>query len=95
MNFSKNILKSEEGNAALFLLGLLSIMMVLFVFVVNLTQVLAVKERANTTAQQASLAATSVFYEEIWHSIDEYERTLIGVIENPTLNRLGRKSLSG
>ncbi|MBS4210372.1 pilus assembly protein TadG-related protein [Bacillus sp. FJAT-50079] len=69
-------MKNESGNVIVFMLGLLSVMMILFVFVVNLTQVLAVKEKANTTAQQASLAATAVLYEEIWDSIDEYERTL-------------------
>ncbi|MBS4206158.1 Tad domain-containing protein [Lederbergia citrea] len=75
-------MKNEDGNAVLFMLGLLSIMMILFMLVVNMTQVLAVKEQANTTSQQASLAATSVLYEEIWYSIDEYERSLIGMIES-------------
>ncbi|RST71482.1 hypothetical protein D4T97_018475 [Siminovitchia acidinfaciens] len=73
----KSILNNERGNAALFMIGLLAVMMIMFVFVLNLSKVLAVKEQANTTAQQASLAATSVLYEEIWDSIEEYENDLI------------------
>lgn len=73
----KNILNNERGNAALFMIGLLAVMMIMFVFVLNLSKVLAVKEQAHTTAQQASLAATSILYEEIWDSIEEYENHLI------------------
>lgn len=77
MNILKKSLNNERGNAALFMIGILSIMMIMFVFVLNLSKALAVKEQANTTAQQASLAATSVLYEEIWDSIEQYEDDLI------------------
>lgn len=70
-------LNNERGNAAIFMIGILSVMMIMFVFVLNLSKVLAVKEQANTTAQQASLAATAVLYEQIWDSIDAYEDNLI------------------
>lgn len=73
----KKTLHNERGNAALFMIGILSVMMIMFVFILNLSKALAVKEQANTTAQQASLAATSVLYEEIWDSVEQYENDLI------------------
>lgn len=78
----KACLQQERGNAALFMIGLLSIMMVLFVFVFNLTKIFAVKEEANTTAQQASLAATSVLYDQLDEAIEEYEKEIIGIVDS-------------
>lgn len=78
----KAYLQEERGNAALFMIGLLSIMMVLFVFVFNLSKIFAVKEEANTTAQQASLAATSVLYDQLDEAIEEYEKGLIGTVDS-------------
>ncbi|MCR8850840.1 pilus assembly protein TadG-related protein [Rossellomorea sp. SC111] len=79
----KAYLQEERGNAALFMIGLLSIMMVLFVFVFNLSKIFAVKEEANTTAQQASLAATSVLYDQLDEAIEKYEsREIIGVVDS-------------
>jgi Putative Flp pilus-assembly TadE/G-like len=78
----KACLQQEHGNAALFMIGLLSIMMVLFVFVFNLTQIFAVKEEANTTAQQASLAATSVLYDQLDEAIEKYEKSIIGTVDS-------------
>lgn len=65
----------------LLLIAIIGGMMILFVFVLNLSKVLAVKEQANTTAQQASLATTSVIYDHIWDSINRYEQTLIGKVD--------------
>ncbi|PFG03893.1 Tad domain-containing protein [Bacillus sp. es.034] len=78
----KASLQEERGNAALFMIGLLSIMMVLFVFVFNLSKIFAVKEEANTTAQQASLAATSVLYDQLDEAIEEYEKGIIGTVDS-------------
>ncbi|HYK72887.1 MAG TPA: Tad domain-containing protein [Pseudoneobacillus sp.] len=64
---------NQKGNTMLFTLGMLSIMMVMFIFVVNLTKVLAVKEQSNTTAQQASLAVTSILYESLWEKFKDYK----------------------
>jgi hypothetical protein len=69
----QQLLKDEQGNIALFVIGMLGIMMVLFVFVLNLGSALSVKEKSATTAQQASMSATSVLYEEVRKTIDAYE----------------------
>lgn len=65
--------KNEDGNIALFVIGMLSIIMILLIFVVNLGGALATKEQSATTAQQASMAATSVLYEEVRRAVYEYE----------------------
>jgi hypothetical protein len=77
----KDIVRQERGNAAILMIGLLSIMMVLFIFVFNLSKIFAVKEEANTTAQQASLAATSVLYSQVDNVINDYEKTLEGTVD--------------
>jgi hypothetical protein len=77
----KDIVRQERGNAAILMIGLLSIMMVLFIFVFNLSKIFAVKEEANTTAQQASLAATSVLYSQVDNVINDYEKTLEGKVD--------------
>jgi hypothetical protein len=76
-----DIVRQERGNAALLMIGLLSIMMVLFIFVFNLSKIFAVKEEASTTAQQASLAATSVLYSQVDEVISDYEKTLEGTVD--------------
>ncbi|WP_430784490.1 Tad domain-containing protein [Virgibacillus flavescens] len=75
-------IKSEQGNIALFVLGMLGIMMVLFVFVINMGLALTVKEDASTTVQQASMAASSVLYENVREVIYNYEEdTLEGAVQ--------------
>lgn len=82
MNFKQNhYLQTEKGNISLFTIGLLSIMIILFIVVLNLSKILAVKEEANKTSQQASLVATSILYEEIWDSVNKYEDTIIGKVD--------------
>ncbi len=78
----KRHLQEEHGNAALFMIGMLSIMMVLFIFVFNIAKIFAVKEEAQTTTQQASLAATSVLYDQIDDAINDYETSIIGTVDS-------------
>ncbi|MET3730252.1 hypothetical protein ABID52_003893 [Fictibacillus halophilus] len=68
---------NEKGNIALLTLGLMSVMIIMFLFLTNFVKVFSIKEQASTNAQQASLAATSIVYEEVDEAIDEYEMTLI------------------
>lgn len=67
------VVSNQRGNIALFTLGLLSVFFILFVFIFNLAKVYAVKEMAHTSSQQASLAATAVFYQGIMKAVDEYD----------------------
>src|SRR5699024_1700289 len=78
----KKRFQNEDGNIALFVLGMLSIIMILLIFVVNLGGALATKEQSGTTAQQASMAASSVLYEEVRRVVYEYEdETLEGALQ--------------
>ena len=74
------LLKEERGNITLFTIGAMFIVMLMFIFTINLAKVFAVKEQASTSTQQASLAATAVLYEQVWDAIDDYERTLLGSV---------------
>lgn len=67
------IRKQENGSIAIFVAGLISIMMILFILVLNLGSVYAVKEKSATTAQQASLAATSAFYERVQEIVFSFD----------------------
>jgi hypothetical protein len=78
----KETLENERGNIALFVIGILAVMMISFVFILNLSNVFAVKEQANTTTQQASIAATAVLYEELDGVIAEYENMIIGIVDS-------------
>ncbi|GAB3047726.1 hypothetical protein [Virgibacillus ainsalahensis] len=73
---------NEQGNIILFVLGMLSIIMILFVFVLNMGTALGVKEKSATTAKQASMAASSVLYEEVREVVYDYEdETLEGALQ--------------
>ncbi|WP_077327783.1 Tad domain-containing protein [Virgibacillus siamensis] len=75
-------IRNEEGNIALFVLGMLSIIMILLIFVLNLGAALATKEDSTTTVQQASLSGSSVLYEEVRKVIYDYEHdTLEGALQ--------------
>ncbi|SFA91132.1 Putative Flp pilus-assembly TadE/G-like [Lentibacillus halodurans] len=78
----KQRFQNEDGNIALFVLGMLSLIMILLIFVVNLGGALATKEQSGTTVQQASMAASSVLYEEVQRVVYEYEdETLEGALQ--------------
>ncbi|WP_035725035.1 Tad domain-containing protein [Gracilibacillus boraciitolerans] len=66
-------LRNQKGNIALYVLGMLSVIMILFLLVVNLAGVLITKEKSQNTAQQAAMTASSVYYEEVQKAIYEYE----------------------
>lgn len=72
----KNYLNNEQGNIALFVIGILSVMIILFVLILNLAGALIVKEQAISTSQQAALAATAALYEELPVFISDYEMKL-------------------
>ncbi|SDG63791.1 hypothetical protein SAMN04487975_10142 [Planococcus glaciei] len=74
-------IENERGNVALLVLGLISVMIILFMLVLNLAGALIVKEQAMSTSQQAALAATASLYEELPGFILSYEKELKEFIE--------------
>lgn len=81
MNRIRKQLENEQGNVALFVLGLISIMIILFLLILNLAGALVVKEQAMSTSQQAALAATATLYEELPGFILSYEKDLKEFLE--------------
>ncbi|MBS4175855.1 pilus assembly protein TadG-related protein [Bacillus sp. FJAT-49736] len=79
----RKMVNNEKGNISLLMIAIMGGMLVLFVFILNLSKALAVKEQANTTAQQASLAATSVIYDHINTAIDLYDLHLLSLPLEP------------
>ncbi|MUV39207.1 hypothetical protein JNUCC1_03080 [Lentibacillus sp. JNUCC-1] len=61
----KKLLNNENGNTMLFVMGAVGLLMLLFVFVFNMGSAFVTKEKSAATASQASLAATSAFYEDL------------------------------
>ncbi len=78
----RDTVKNERGNISIFVLGLLVILAVMFVLVLNLSNVLVAKEQANSAAQQASLAATAELYDKMYEVIEEYESEVIGLVDS-------------
>jgi hypothetical protein len=70
--------RNEKGNITLLTLGLLGVTMIMFLVVLSFSKVFAIKEKASTASQQASIAATSVFYEVVDEAIEEYDTSIPG-----------------
>ena len=64
---------NEDGSTTLFVLGMISIMMIMFIVLYNYAKVYAVKEQSFTSSQQASLAATAEFYDRVWNLVGEFD----------------------
>lgn len=75
----RKLLRNERGNISLFILGLLSVMMIMFVILLNLSKVFVVKEHASSNAEQASLSATSVVYEKVEQAIEDYDNQMASI----------------
>ena len=57
--------KNEKGNVTLFTLGSLTVIVLAFAMIFGASTVLAMKQKATTAAQQASLAASDEIFNEL------------------------------
>lgn len=74
-----NVLKNERGHGMVYLLWIMVMSIAIFVIVVNIAKVYAVKQQAATATQQAALAGTSILLEATIRGIenfDDYSDTL-------------------
>ncbi|WP_197468145.1 hypothetical protein [Fictibacillus phosphorivorans] len=62
-------------------MGLMGVTMIMFLVVLSFSKVFAIKEKASTASEQASYAATSVIYEVVMESVEEYDRSLPGKVD--------------
>lgn len=68
-----NVLKNERGHGMVYLLWIMVMSVAIFVIVVNIGKVYAVKQQAITAAQQAALAGTSVLLEATLRGVDKFD----------------------
>ncbi|MBY6038558.1 hypothetical protein KUV80_18140 [Fictibacillus nanhaiensis] len=73
--------KNEKGNISLLVMGLLGVTIIMFLVVLSFSKVFAIKEKASTASEQASYAATSVIYEVAMESVEEYDNSLPGKVD--------------
>lgn len=66
-------MNNEQGNAALYLLWLLSIVAIIFVLTINIVKVYIVKEHANLAVEQAALAGTSVLLKKTKEGVEQFD----------------------
>ncbi|QHS24164.1 hypothetical protein GWK91_15200 [Virgibacillus sp. MSP4-1] len=74
-------MSDEKGNASLFLLWVLGIVVILFAIIINITKVFLVGSEASYTVQQAALAGSSVYIKESRAAIEEFDNDLAASID--------------
>lgn len=77
----KKTLKEERGNTMLLTLGMVFVMALMLVVILNFANVFVVKEVASSNAEQASLVGASLVVEKLKEEIENYEDSLLGLIE--------------
>lgn len=68
-----NVLKNERGHGMVYLLWIMVMSIAIFVIVVNIAKVYAVKQQAATATQQAALAGTSVLLEATIRGVKNFD----------------------
>lgn len=74
-----NYIRNEQGNMTIFIIGIMSIMLLMFLLVGSFASVFTSKEKASNIAEQASLVASSILKDEIENAINDYEI----IVSNP------------
>ncbi|RLL46506.1 hypothetical protein D8M04_04675 [Oceanobacillus piezotolerans] len=67
----KQLLKEENGSTTILLVGILFFGVVLIVLFMNFAKIFAVADRGSSAAEQASLAASDVVYDQIMEDVIE------------------------
>jgi len=72
VNTFKKYIKNENGSTTFLTVGILFFGVLLMILFLNIIKMFAVDDRANTSAEQASLAATSVVYDNMMSLIETF-----------------------
>jgi hypothetical protein len=79
----KKLLGNQRGNMTVFVLTIFFFLsLVMFTVLFNMSSIFVDKEVAANSAQQASIAAVQIIYEEAEEAIREYDRSIAGML-NP------------
>ncbi|GAA0465671.1 pilus assembly protein TadG-related protein [Alkalibacillus silvisoli] len=73
----KRLLREERGNVALYFLGLMIVMSVIFLLLVNISKAFVVNMEASSATEQAAIAGSSVIIEETLTAVEEYDEMLV------------------
>ncbi|UOQ83622.1 pilus assembly protein TadG-related protein [Gracilibacillus salinarum] len=72
---------NERGNAALYLVWLLSIIAIIFLIVINISNVFVTGAQSSNAAEQAAIAGTSVVVNETKEAIRQYDNDPLSITE--------------
>ncbi|MFD2368588.1 pilus assembly protein TadG-related protein [Brevibacillus sp. GCM10020057] len=76
------LLRDERGNLTIFVLTIFFFMvLVVFTVLFNISAIFACKEAAANSAEQASLAATGILYDEVENAIHAYDLSIERLID--------------
>ncbi|QED46419.1 hypothetical protein [Cytobacillus dafuensis] len=69
----KNVIANEKGNTMIFMLGSLSMLVLMFVIIGSFANVFIIKEKASNNAEQASMAASGEVLDGLKNAIELYD----------------------
>ncbi|MBS4193293.1 hypothetical protein KHA94_24725 [Bacillus sp. FJAT-49705] len=69
----KNVIENEKGNTMIFMLGSLSMLVLMFVIIGSFANVFIIKEKASNNAEQASMAASGEVLDGLKNAIELYD----------------------
>lgn len=78
----KKLLGNQRGNMTVFVLTIFFFLsLVMFTLLYNMSTIFVDKEVAANSAQQASIAAVQIIYEETEEAIQKYDLSLVGMLD--------------
>lgn len=75
----KKLFSNEKGNAALFMIWLLGIVALIFLIVINITNIFVTGVQSSNTSEQAAIAGTSVIIAETKKAIEKYDNDPLSI----------------
>jgi hypothetical protein len=81
-------LDNERGSGVLLTILNFAIVGIMLILVLNIAMAFTKKEQASIAAEHASLAATSVLYEQIYEDVKSYKKLIDADIEEGTIDIL-------
>lgn len=81
-------LDNERGSGVLLTIFNFAIVGIMLIFVLNIAMAFTKKEQASIAAEHASLAATSVLYEQVYENVKSYKKVIDADIKEGTIDIL-------
>ncbi|WP_394141456.1 hypothetical protein [Cytobacillus oceanisediminis] len=81
-------LDNERGSGVLLTISNFAIVGIMLILILNIAMAFTKKEQASIAAEHASLAATSVLYEQVYEDVKSYKKLIDADIEEGTIDIL-------